>query len=90
MQHNLTVGLVTSTDDPRPRTWERAWGRAPTPIVALTASVMAEDVRWALEAGCDAHVAKPVKKPALLEAIERHARADRVPLPAGPGGPGAP
>jgi signal transduction histidine kinase/DNA-binding response OmpR family regulator len=55
------------------RAWEREQGRPPTPIVALTASAMPEDVRRALEAGCDAHLAKPVKKQILLAAIERYA-----------------
>ena len=55
------------------RAWEHQQDRPPTPIVALTASAMPEDVRRALEAGCDAHLAKPVKKQALLEAIARYA-----------------
>ena len=54
------------------RAWEGAQGRPPTPIVALTASAMAEDVRQALDAGCDAHLAKPLKKAALLAALIRH------------------
>jgi signal transduction histidine kinase/CheY-like chemotaxis protein len=56
------------------RAWEREQGRTPTPVVALTASAMPEDVRRALDAGCDAHLAKPVKKQILLAAIERYAR----------------
>jgi CheY-like chemotaxis protein len=57
------------------RAWERAEGRPATPVVALTANAMDDDVRRCLEAGCDAHVAKPVKKAALLASIARHARA---------------
>ena len=49
-------------------------------MVALTASAMAEDVRRALDAGCDAHLAKPVKKATLLEAIDRYAAG--LPVPA--------
>lgn len=56
------------------RAWEREQGRVPTPIVALTASAMPEDVQRTLEAGCDAHLAKPIKKQILLEAIQRYAR----------------
>ncbi len=51
------------------RTWEREEGRAKTPIIALTASAMEESVRKAREAGCDAHVTKPVKKATLIDAI---------------------
>jgi CheY-like chemotaxis protein len=56
------------------RAWERAEGRQATPVVALTANAMDDDVRRCLDAGCDAHVAKPVKKAALLESIARYAR----------------
>jgi two-component system, sensor histidine kinase and response regulator len=51
------------------RQWEANNHRAPTPIIALTASALAEDVRRAKEAGCDMHVSKPVKKSTLLNAI---------------------
>jgi DNA-binding response OmpR family regulator len=40
-----------------------------TPILALTASTLEDDVREALEAGCDAHIAKPLRKEAVLAAI---------------------
>ena len=40
-----------------------------TPILALTASTLEDDVRKALEAGCGAHIAKPIRKDALLAAI---------------------
>lgn len=72
------------------RQWEAERGLAPTPIIALTASVLEDDVKRSLAAGCDAHVSKPVKKPALLAAIRnaiamRHsARAAPQPLPAAP------
>jgi CheY-like chemotaxis protein len=56
------------------RAWERAEGRPATPVVALTANAMEDDVRRCMDAGCDAHVAKPVKKAALLESIARYAR----------------
>ena len=56
------------------RAWERAAGRPATPVVALTANALSGDVQRCLEAGCDAHVAKPVKKAELLEAITEYAR----------------
>jgi CheY-like chemotaxis protein len=55
------------------RAWERAHHRPPTPVLALTANVLAADVQACLDAGCTSHIAKPVKKPVLLEAIARHA-----------------
>jgi CheY-like chemotaxis protein len=61
------------------RAWEGAQGRLPTPVVALTASAMAEDVRQALAAGCDAHLAKPLKKAILLAALARHAGSAAAP-----------
>jgi len=53
------------------RQWESAQGLPATPIIALTASVLQDDVRRSLAAGCDEHVSKPVKKPVLLAAIRR-------------------
>jgi CheY-like chemotaxis protein len=53
------------------RQWEIEQPSRQTPIVALTASVLAEDVRNALAAGCNMHLAKPLRKHTLLEVI-RH------------------
>ena len=44
------------------RVWEVANSRRRTPIVALTASALEEAVHRTQEAGCDAHITKPVKK----------------------------
>jgi len=52
------------------RKWELENNRKRTPIIALTASALDEDVLRAKEAGCDMHVSKPVKKTTLLGAIE--------------------
>jgi two-component system sensor histidine kinase/response regulator len=51
------------------RQWETDHGLARTPIVALSASVLEEDVRSALSAGCNLHIGKPVKKQILLDVI---------------------
>ena len=59
------------------RQWEREHGREPTPIVALTASALETDVRNCLDAGCTAHLSKPVKKSSLLLAI--HQMTERTP-----------
>lgn len=52
-----------------------------TPILALTASTLEDDVRRVLAAGCQAHVAKPVRKDKLLEAIAA-ALENTTPAPA--------
>ncbi|MGE0487372.1 MAG: ATP-binding protein [Gammaproteobacteria bacterium] len=54
------------------RAWETEHGRAPTRIVALTASAVKEDIELSLAAGCDAHLTKPIKKKVLLEALETY------------------
>jgi two-component system sensor histidine kinase/response regulator len=59
------------------RQWEKELGLPATPIIALTASALEEDVKRSLAAGCNAHISKPVKKPVLLAAI-REAVARRV------------
>jgi CheY-like chemotaxis protein len=51
------------------RQWETANKRRRTPIIALTASALENDVRRAHQAGCDLHVSKPVRKSTLLKAI---------------------
>jgi PAS domain S-box-containing protein len=66
MQMPVMDGLTATR---RMRQWEHERGRAPTPIVALTASALEENVRQSMEAGCTAHVNKPVKKLSLLNVI---------------------
>jgi CheY-like chemotaxis protein len=51
------------------RAWERAQGTPRVPIIALTASALEESVHRSLDAGCDAHVSKPVRRATLFEAI---------------------
>jgi len=43
-----------------------------TPIIALTASAFGEDIEQCLESGATAHIAKPVRKAVLLEAIRQY------------------
>lgn len=51
------------------RRYEEARGLHPVPVIALTAYAFPEDVARALKSGCNAHLAKPVTKSALLAAI---------------------
>jgi two-component system sensor histidine kinase/response regulator len=51
------------------RQWECEHDLGHTPIIALTASVLEEDVKKTLAAGCDQHLSKPIKKGILIEAL---------------------
>jgi len=55
------------------REWETEHDAARTNIVALTASAMEEDLVKTRAAGCDAHIAKPMKRAVLFEAIRKYA-----------------
>src|ERR1700738_4435299 len=63
---------------------ERQDGAKRTPIIALTASALENDVRDSLYAGADLHVSKPVKKATLLAAIESVVPAAAAPPPTMP------
>jgi len=68
----------------RIREWERANGAGPVPILALTAHALPEEVRKSLDAGCTAHLTKPIRKDTLLRAIEEHtAEPASVPVDSG-------
>jgi signal transduction histidine kinase/ligand-binding sensor domain-containing protein/DNA-binding NarL/FixJ family response regulator len=58
----------------RMRTLEAAHNLRRTAIIALTAHAFAEDVEASRRAGCDEHLAKPIRKAALLSALDRYAR----------------
>jgi len=55
------------------RIWEAAQRRERTSVVALTAHALNEDLQKSLDAGCDAHLTKPLKKKAFLEFIDLYA-----------------
>jgi two-component system sensor histidine kinase/response regulator len=63
------------------RRWENDHGLSPTPIIALTASVLEEDVRLALASGCNLHISKPVRKRVLLDAARNAALLRRADTP---------
>ncbi len=51
---------------------ERQRGGAATPIVALSANARPQDVEASRNAGCDAHLSKPIAKQRLLEALRQY------------------
>jgi CheY-like chemotaxis protein len=55
------------------RRWEKEQQRHATPVIALTGHTDAADIEKAQAAGFTAHLTKPLKKAALLEAIQRYA-----------------
>ncbi|MGY4826974.1 response regulator [Sphaerotilaceae bacterium SBD11-9] len=64
----------------RIRAWERAARRLPTPIVAVTASVMVDERSRYIEAGMDEVVQKPFSVQKLSELVAHHgARAPLAP-----------
>ncbi len=59
------------------REWERQQKLPPTPVLALTAYALKEEIQKSLDAGCTAHLTKPIKKAVLLEAIKQYSRSSR-------------
>jgi two-component system, sensor histidine kinase and response regulator len=60
------------------RAWEREQGASPTPIIALTGRAMVEDRARSIEAGCNGHLTKPLRRTVLMEAISRFTNATPV------------
>lgn len=52
------------------RKWENENLRKPIPIIALSAYALESDAQKSLDAGCSAHLSKPLKKAILLKLIE--------------------
>ena len=56
------------------RKWEIDQKVDPTPIIALTAYALKEEMQKSLDAGCTTHITKPIKKARLLDAILEYTR----------------
>ncbi|MFA0084690.1 response regulator [Vibrio sp. 10N.261.51.F12] len=52
------------------RSFEKQQGIRPTPIIALTASVVDDDIQKCFDAGMDAYVPKPVRREKLLHEMQ--------------------
>jgi CheY-like chemotaxis protein len=55
------------------RRWEQEEDMDPVPIIALTSHDQKEKLLETLDAGCTAHLIKPLTKEAMLKTIEEHA-----------------
>lgn len=55
------------------RVLEAESGRPLTPIIALTAHAIKEEIDKCMAAGCDTHVGKPIKKSTLISVIDEFA-----------------
>ena len=60
----------------RIREWEKQENRAATPIIALTAHAIKEEIDMCIDAGCDTHLSKPVKKQTLIDTINKLMETD--------------
>jgi len=52
------------------REWESENNLPNTPILALTAYALPEEIKHCTNAGCDGHISKPVRKKKLIQAIK--------------------
>lgn len=51
------------------RQWEQERGAPRTPIIAMTAQAFKEDRQRSLDAGCDLHLPKPIRRQELLDIV---------------------
>lgn len=56
------------------RQWEKENRLEATPIIAVSAHALDEHAQKSLDAGCTAHLSKPIKKSQLLAAIDKYSR----------------
>ncbi len=56
------------------RQWEREQALPPAPIIALTANALKEDEQRSLDAGCNGHLTKPIRKGMFLAALQHYIR----------------
>jgi signal transduction histidine kinase/CheY-like chemotaxis protein len=54
------------------RAWENENNKTPVPIIALTAHAIKEEIDKCMDAGCDTHLSKPVKKFTLIQTLNEY------------------
>jgi CheY-like chemotaxis protein len=72
------------------REWEQANGRPRVPILALSAHTLPEEADRSRAAGCDAHLAKPIRRATLVGVIQAQStpRPQGLPADSSPDTPG--
>ena len=60
------------------RQWEREQGRAPIPVIALTANAMEEERERCFSAGMDDHLAKPFRRQQLSRVLTPYLTLERT------------
>ncbi|MBF0622945.1 MAG: transporter substrate-binding domain-containing protein [Magnetococcales bacterium] len=63
------------------RAWERDLAVDPTPVIALTAHALQEEVKQIHDAGCDLHLTKPIRKKRLIETLREFSKNKRGMMP---------
>ena len=66
------------------RRHEAAEGRRRAAVIALTAHAFETDAQRSLEAGCDAHLTKPINRARLLAALDKYRPAPQAGKPPAP------
>jgi signal transduction histidine kinase/CheY-like chemotaxis protein len=54
------------------RAWEKKNNKTSTPIISLTAHAIKEEIDKCMEAGCNNHLSKPVKKFTLIQTLNEY------------------
>ena len=68
IQMPIKDGLTATSEI---REWERANNKKHHQIIALTANALEQDEKQSLDAGCDLHLIKPIKKKTLFETLSK-------------------
>jgi signal transduction histidine kinase/DNA-binding NarL/FixJ family response regulator len=70
---DLRMPIMSGADATRAiRFFEAENAIAPRPILAVSASALKEDVADALQAGCNEHFSKPIRRAELVAALNKH------------------
>ncbi len=78
---DLKIPVLNGYDTSRKmRETEAATGRGHTRIIAVSAFGMPEEIKMSMEARCDGHMTKPIKKDELLAFVGEHLRTQNPPV----------